>query len=112
MKELLLKLFGWIPIPKPLARLIISLLPKRYKRNLVRNFIDGIKENPEIMSALVSKIIETLEVRGYDSKKGREFKTTEEEVDRALDEVPSLKPYKIYLVRWCERKRREAGLSL
>ena len=48
----------------------------------------------------------------YDKSKGSKYKDTDEEVDKALEEIPLLKPHRIYFHRWCERKRKESGLPI
>lgn len=106
----LLKIFGWIPIPAIFLRPILQLLPKKYRENLTRNFLDVVEEE-DLMSEFVQIILDKMEEAKYDVNRGKKFENTEEEVDEALKKFPALSPYKVYFMRWCERKRREVGLS-
>jgi len=53
-----------------------------------------------------------LEAVGYNKKKGSKYVNAAEEVEAALREAPAMAPYRPYLLRWCERHRREVGLPV
>ncbi len=107
----LLKVFGWIPIPAFTLKYVLKCLPKKYQKNLVRNFL-GAAEAEDVMSEVVQILLDKLEERGYKVEEGRKFNSVKEEIDHTMEEVPQLKLYRVYFERWCERERREASLPV
>ena len=107
----LLKVFGWIPIPAFTLKYVLKCLPKKYQKNLVGNFLDAV-EAEDMMPEIVQILLARLEENGYKVEEGRKFNSVKEEIDHAMEEVPQLKLYRVYFERWCERKRREAGLPV
>ena len=50
-------------------------------------------------------------IHGYDAKEGKQFKTTEEEVDDFIKDVPELKPVREELIKLTHNARIKAGLG-
>jgi hypothetical protein len=107
-KDMLLKLFGWIPIPIFLA---LKLLSKEQKHALANNTLATIEE-ADALPELVSILLYKLDEKGYNYSEGAIYASTDEEVDEAMNKFPLLTPYRIYFHRWCERHRREVGLPI
>jgi len=95
----------FIPIPK----FTLRFLPKKYKLSLANNFLD-IAEETDSMPEIVQIVLDKIEEKGYDMIAGKKYDSTDEEIDEVLEKIPQLKSYRIYFHRWCERKRKEAGL--
>lgn len=106
MKNFLLKIFGWIPVPT----FVLSLLPKEYKKKLCAGFLSAL-ESQDLESTVLPLILDKIE-RTYDPEGGKKFKTAREEVDEVMEEYSALRPYRVYFMRVCERKRREYGLPV
>ena len=89
---------------------IIKLIPQKYLLPIVNRTTEILAElDPTLTWNLLE---ENLERIGYNIKEGSKYKSTEEEVNENLSKIPSLAPYRPYLLRYCERKRKEVGLPV
>jgi len=87
----------------------VSLLPKKLTAPVANALVDANSGDP---ADLWRRIQDNLDAVGYDKKAGSRFSNSEEEVDAALKKVPTLAPYRPYMLRWVQRHRAEVGLQV
>lgn len=90
---------------------VISHLPKKLMTSFANEYTTWAqnKAGPEkYWTALEAGLDEA----GYNKNKGRKFSNSEEELEDALEQVPTLAPFKPYLLRWIQRHRQEVGLPV
>lgn len=91
-----------------LYKFLIKLLPKRLKVKWARRVSQGFLEvDPD---RFVSLLLEKMEPT-FDVNKSRKYDSAEEEVDAELEQLPELKPYRVYFVNTCRNLRIKYGLK-